>query len=649
AFDVLQSALQRVAQHTDLPWRLILIEDCSTDARVRPMLRVWCDEQRHLGHEVDLIENETNLGFIGSVNKAFARALEHRDHVVLLNSDALVPKDWAQRLVLPILKNPRVATVTPLSNDAEIFSAPLICQSSQLEAGVADQIDARLSNQISAFAYKEAPTGVGFCMAINTSFLRKTPRFDPVFGKGYGEEVDWCQKATSLGGLHMCQPNLFVEHRGGASFGSAAKRAAIARNNKIVSKRHPAFDQSVQRFIAEDPLRSARLYAAITCLAATQNSVSIYIAHSLGGGAELYLQEKLAEHSDRNCAAIVLRVGGLLRWRVEVHTPQGMIYGDTDDTALLHRLLCPIKMRSLIYSCAVGDPDPLDLIETVLTLKQVETARLTFLVHDYFAVSPSYCLLDSNNKFQGLPTQETRDQRHDFLGQTRGKISNKVWRENWRKLLEVSEQIVCFSNDSATLMADAFPRLNTQISVAPHAIAPVGAVCPIGPNGNQSLGVLGVLGVLGDIGIQKGAKVLSKMSEHIMKSDFQSVVIVGRADPQFPLGQDFVETGAYKRSEIAALAERHNISAWLIPSIWPETFSYTTHEALATGLPVFAFDLGAQGDAVACAQNGHVIPLRYCDEPRKLLLHIQEVLAHGTNGKRSNSGPKRSRNRGFAA
>lgn len=35
--------------------------------------------------------------------------------------------------------------------------------------------------------------------------------------------------------------------------------------------------------------------------------------------------------------------------------------------------------------------------------------------------------------------------------------------------------------------------------------------------------------------------------------------------------------------------------------------SFTTHEMLATGLPVMAFDLGAQGEAVRKAANGHVV------------------------------------------
>ena len=60
--------------------------------------------------------------------------------------------------------------------------------------------------------------------------------------------------------------------------------------------------------------------------------------------------------------------------------------------------------------------------------------------------------------------------------------------------------------------------------------------------------------------------------------------------------------------DIPELVTRYGISHWLIPSIWPETFSYTTHEALATGLPVLAFDIGAQGDAVRAAATGHVVP-----------------------------------------
>ena len=50
-----------------------------------------------------------------------------------------------------------------------------------------------------------------------------------------------------------------------------------------------------------------------------------------------------------------------------------------------------------------------------------------------------------------------------------------------------------------------------------------------------------------------------------------------------------------------------SITAWLMPSILPETFSYTTHEMLATGLPVFTLNLGAQAEAARARPNGHVL------------------------------------------
>lgn len=66
----------------------------------------------------------------------------------------------------------------------------------------------------------------------------------------------------------------------------------------------------------------------------------------------------------------------------------------------------------------------------------------------------------------------------------------------------------------------------------------------------------------------------------------------------------------YRLEDLPNLVARHGIGAWLIPSLWPETFSYVTQESLATGLPCIGFDLGGQGDALRRAGNGHVVALR---------------------------------------
>ena len=77
-----------------------------------------------------------------------------------------------------------------------------------------------------------------------------------------------------------------------------------------------------------------------------------------------------------------------------------------------------------------------------------------------------------------------------------------------------------------------------------------------------------------------------------------------QVDPAFPLAPPARIHGSYQRRDLPGLVARYGISAWLIPSVWPETFSFTTHEAIATGLPVFAFDLGAQAEALRAAGLG---------------------------------------------
>ena len=294
AFALLPEVLARVAAHTDLPWHLIVVEDKSTDPEVRPWLRDWVRAQPE--GRVTLLENEVNQGFIRSVNRGFDAVMQAggTGPVILLNSDAMVPQGWASRLVAP-LRSPDVASVTPLSNDAEIYSAPVICKNTQLGAGQGDRIDAILRHSIAGGAAPQvvAPTGVGFCMAIGSGWIGRVGIFDTQFGRGYGEEVDWCRRAAALGGLHVAATDLFVEHRGGASFGDE-KLALIQQNNAVITTRYPGYDRSVQDFIRTDPLATPRLVAALAYVdgLAEVDEIPVYIAHSLGGGADNYLQAK---------------------------------------------------------------------------------------------------------------------------------------------------------------------------------------------------------------------------------------------------------------------------------------------------------------------------------------------------------------------
>lgn len=611
AFDDLTGALDRLRRHSDLPWQVILVEDASPDPRIRPFLRDWVAGVEAAGDgRASLIENPVNLGFIGAVNLGLARAQQQAPDapVVLLNSDAFVPEAWLSRLVAPILADPLVASVTPMSNDAELASVPAICTRSVLAPGEADAIDAAARDLAPGAGLAEAPTGVGFCMALSPRFLAPLPGFDTAFGRGYGEEVDWCQKAVALGGRHLYLPQLFVEHRGGSSFGSAAKAELLRRNGEVISRRYPSFDTEVQGFIGADPLVTARLALGLAWAAARAGTarVPVHLAHSMAGGAEMDLVRHLRAEVAAQGAAVVLRVGGTFRWQVELHSAAGVTRAGTNDADLVRRLLSRLPRRRVIYGCGVGDPDPVEIPGLLLALGAGQ--EIVVQVHDYLPVSPSYALVGEGGLWRGLPRPGTTDRAHMQRRPDGRLVELAEWQAAWGALIAAAARIEVFSEASGEIVAGIWPEARERLALCPHRMLAEVPRLPAPPQGARP-----VIGVLGNIGPHKGAAVLAELSRRLARDRRADLVLIGNLDPAHRLARPARIHGSYRLAEIPALAARYGITCWLMPAVWPETFSFATHEVLATGLPVYCFDLGAQGEAVrravAAGAPGAAIPL----------------------------------------
>ena len=601
AFELLEEALRRVAAHTDVDWHLILIDDASSDPRVRPFLRAWSDT---MGDRVSLVELDRNLGFVGAVNRGFELAEGHAGHVVLLNSDAMVPEGWASRLIAPFDRDKTIASVTPMSNNAEIFSAPMICRSMQIPAGMVDRIDAVAQRLSWPDPLPQAPTGVGFCMAMSARWFARFPRFDTAFGRGYGEEVDWCQKTRAAGAVHVGLPTVFVEHRGGESFGLAQKQDRVLRANAMIARRYPSYDAEVQSYIATDPLRTPRIALAVAMAGElATDAVPLFVAHSLGGGADHALMAEIATYTGRGQYGLILRVGGPHRWQLEVHGPNGTMSVGTGQLDDIKRLVAPLPALRMVYSCGVGDPDPVGLPAVMLALIRPDHPdRLEARLHDFFVVSPSYCLLDADGAFRGSILRANPDPAHGLRRADGSVVLLDRWQDAWHGFLSRCAEITVFSQTSAAHLLASYPDLRDAIVLRPHQInASIGRVAPPAPGA-------GTLAILGNINHQKGAGVLCALAARMARAGGPRLVLIGNIDPAFSLPPLVRLHGSYHAGDIAELAQRYGVGAWLMPSIWPETFSFATHEMLATGLPVYGFDIGAQGEALAHAPNGIPIP-----------------------------------------
>jgi GT2 family glycosyltransferase len=183
--------------------------------------------------------------------------------VVLLNADTITTRGWLERLAACAASDPRIATATPFSNNAEICSFPAFCVANPLPADA----DAIAAACVAAGppGYPELPTGVGFCMFVRRAALDAIGGFDAAtFGRGYGEENDFCRRAAGHGWRNVLCDDAFVGHRGGVSFGDTGHRPGGENLARLLA-RYPGYNAAVADFIARDPLapRRARIAAAL--------------------------------------------------------------------------------------------------------------------------------------------------------------------------------------------------------------------------------------------------------------------------------------------------------------------------------------------------------------------------------------------------
>lgn len=247
--DCIESVL---AADVAVEFELILVNDRSPFEDIERLLAGYAGRRG-----IRVLQNKVNQGFPGAANRGMLAA--GSADVIILNSDTTVPSGWIDRLQAHAYRDDRVATVTPFSNNASVFSFPAFPTGAGLEHGSdAGRVDSAMQ-AANPGASVTVPVGHGFCIYIKRNCIDKVGYFDEVaFGRGYSEEVDFCLRARELGFRHVCAADLFVAHVGGVSFSDAAEQAR-SRNREIIRSRFPDYFAEIRAFIEQDPLKPFRM------------------------------------------------------------------------------------------------------------------------------------------------------------------------------------------------------------------------------------------------------------------------------------------------------------------------------------------------------------------------------------------------------
>ncbi|MDD2846532.1 MAG: methyltransferase domain-containing protein, partial [Rhodoferax sp.] len=570
------------------PYRLIAINDASPE----PEVTAWLRERAAQEPRITLLENPENLGFVGTVNRGMALSDSH--DVLLLNSDTEVANDWLDRIRRAAYSDSKIASVTPFSNNATICSYPRFCKDNDLPAGYdTARLDA-LCAQTNPGAVVDVPTGVGFCMYIRRDCLAQVGLFDTAnFGKGYGEENDFCQRALEAGWRNLHLLDTFVLHTGGVSFGeskSPREQAAMQTLRRL----HPRYEAAVHAFVQADPAQPYRFALDLARVLAPRLPVVLAVLHDRAGGTVRHTRE-LAQHLQAQASFVLLRP-----------TPNGVQLGlpSADDAlqlefalptqeAALVQLLRQLGVQHIHYHHLLGHS------HTVKNLPALLGVGYDFTAHDFYSFCPQISLTTDNNAYcgeQGLEQCRQCVRRNPAPGG----VSIEDWRRQHASFVQGARNVLVPSRDAARRFARFAP--GAHIRLAPHTDVPNAAQLPAPAPRPVAAGAPLKIVVIGALSTIKGADILEDVATeaarrnaplefHLLGYGYRHL----RTQPHARL----TVHGAYDEKDLPALLQWLQPDLVWFPAQWPETYSYTLSASLQAGLPVAGPDLGAFAERLA--------------------------------------------------
>jgi GT2 family glycosyltransferase/glycosyltransferase involved in cell wall biosynthesis len=628
ALDETLACLASVRAHARGDWRLVVIDDASPDPAVWPALEAVAAAEPRMW----LLQNPQNRGFVATVNRALAES-DGRD-VLLLNSDTVVAAEFLERLQACTYADTTTGVVSALSNNATICSVPEFCRPNPLPDGHTVDSFAALVARTSLELRPELVTAVGFCMYVRAEVIARIGIMDEEhFGRGYGEENDWCERALAAGFTIRLADDVFVWHEGEASFGDDTSPLK-ATNRDVLERLHPGFFAKVARYIEANPLAQVHENLRLALRPGAETPALLVLLHASfdepAGGTEHHVREL---------------VRTLTLPRVVVAVPDGAaiqvteVCGGRLDAAVRYRF--PLARPVERFMTERADVDA--ALRTIVRLFGVAAAHVHHLlfwptrawrtlralgvpfavsVHDFFSVCPSLNLIDVGTERlccaapEGPPADPSACLRHlcDKLGIAPPADPGAFVAEHRAELgaCLAAAQTVVLPSESARARVTAVHALDPgRLQVVPHGYAAAQAA-PSAPPADEVPLRVAVLGNICEPVKGPGNHLALFARTRHLPIEWH---VFGRTDlngfderlAALDLGDRLVLHGAYHRARVLDLLAEARVALAVVAPAAPESYSFTLSEALLAGLPAIALDRGALAERLAESGAGIVV------------------------------------------
>ena len=329
---------------------------------------------------------------------------------------------------------------------------------------------------------------------------------------------------------------------------------------------------------------------------------TIIFDHNGGGGSNSYTRELVK--------SILADGGSVLRvycfdaiWFVQwIGDDDGMLFY-TSSIEELFESLSVSRGTSIVLNSLYGYPDIKVAASNIVGLARSLSATLDFKIHDFYALCSSPHLSDFEGKYCGVPQDPAVCGRclkknvgwyHNWYPMENRPVDIAEWRKPFVELFEAANTVTFFDPSSVEIVRKAFSLKDSKVKVIPHAINYFKCDTPSDITGPLQIGVLGTLSK------GKGGDVVKALYEYMESQNIYEhipITLVGSSVVELP--RYLSVHGNYTPNDLPIIIGKRGINVILMPSIIPETFSYTISEAMQMGLPIVA--LSARPKPITCS------------------------------------------------
>lgn len=315
----------------------------------------------------------------------------------------------------------------------------------------------------------------------------------------------------------------------------------------------------------------------------------LFVTHAFGGGVERHVRD-LARSLDGRAEPLLLQPAGgrHVALRTFDDAPAALHFEREEEWATLLEVLRAIGIDRVHFHHVHGFPP------AVLELPAALGAPHDVTLHDYFPLCPNYHLTDGAGNFCG-------GGRDCFkcleAGPAQWPLDIAQWRAAFAAFLRSASRCIAPSADCAARMREHIPGL--EVAVWPHPRE-------AGPLPETPVRVL----VPGGISPAKGLDVLERCArdarERGLPLHFRVLGFVARPLPHWP-ALPLTVSGEFPEGRLPELLALERGDVAFFPAQCAETYSYTLTDALDTGMPIVATDLGALPERIARRGNARLV------------------------------------------